>query len=81
MTSCPILNLGNRQSRMNTVADVFSSSYHANYRYRFPRDQKEAGIDRAEWEARIPRMVSPAAKFGQFLAGVMIGAGLLMVFV
>lgn len=61
------------------MADVLSISSHANYRYRFPRTQAEAGIHLNEWEDRIPRMVSPAAKLGQFLAGVMIGAGLLMV--
>lgn len=61
------------------MATVLAISSHANYRYRFPRDQREAGIHLNEWEDRIPRMVSPAAKLGQFLAGVMIGAGLLMV--
>ena len=63
------------------TSNILHIGQHASYRNCFPRNQREAGIDRAEWEGRIPPMVSPAAKFGQFLAGVMIGAGLLMVFV
>ena len=63
------------------TSHILHIGQHANYRYRFPRTQKEIGLDLKEWEGRLPRLVSPAAKFGQFLAGVMIGAGLLMVFV
>ena len=35
-----------------TMADILSISAHANYRSRFPRDMREAGIEHLEWDVR-----------------------------
>lgn len=45
----------------------------------FHRTQKEAGISHIPWEWRLSPPEPASHKAGEFLVGVLIGAGLLMV--